>query len=191
MAKKVLILNGSPRREGLISQMLALISEDIDKEYEQETFFVNSLNIKPCIGCMNCRSALKCALPEDDATCIAEKIKDTDILVIGSPCYWGNMNGQLKVLFDRMVYVMMGERENGIPIPLNKGKRAIIVSTCNTIYPFNIWFNQTRGVVKAVKEILKWSGIKVVGTLQKAGCRKNGQLTEREIMKCKKLARKI
>ena len=35
------------------------------------------------------------------------------------------------------------------------------------------------------------TGYRIVGTAAKSGCRKNGRLTDREIEKCKKLARKI
>jgi len=57
----------------------------------------------------------------------------------------------------------MGESPKGIPQALHKGKKAVIVSTCSTPWPFNIWFNQTRGVVKALREILKWSGFSIKG----------------------------
>lgn len=188
---KVVVLNGSPRREGLVSQMLEHVAGNLPASCDVVRIFVHDLRVKPCTGCMSCRSRLRCALPEDDAHRIAEEIRTADALVIGSPCYWGNMNGCLKVLLDRSVYVMMGEKENGMPVALHKGQRAVLVATCNTVYPFSVLFNQTRGVFRALREILKWSGYRVVGTVAKSGCRKNGRLTDKEIEKCKKLARKI
>lgn len=152
-----------------------------------ETVRVSDLNMQPCMGCMACRGTGKCCLPEDDAVKVLELIKEADALIVGAPCYWGNIPGQMKLLFDRIVYGMMGEAPSGLPRPLHKGKRAVIVSTCTTIYPFNILFKQSRGAVKAVREILKWSGFKVVGTLEKGGTRKHPALTEREKSKCRKL----
>lgn len=189
--KKVIVINGSPHRGGLVSQMLAHVVAGLPEECETEMLFVRDMQVKPCIGCMKCRSLGHCVLPEDDAHRAAEAIRGADALIIGSPCYWGNMSGTLKVLFDRMVYVMMGERMNGMPIPLHKGKRAVLVATCNTIYPFSVWFHQTSGVFRSLREILKWSGFRVVGTFGKGGCRKHGELTPREIEKCKKLVKKI
>ena len=188
---KIVVLNGSPRRGGVVSQMLGHVAAHLPEQCRAEEFFVHDLQVKPCAGCMRCRTLGRCVLPEDDAHRVAELLRDADALVVGSPCYWGNMTGELKVLFDRVVYVMMGERENGIPVPLHRGKRAVVVSACNTVWPFNVWFGQTGGVFRSVREILKWSGYKVVGTLAKGGCRKQGGLTPREIMKCKKLAKKI
>lgn len=187
----VLILDGSPRKNGLVSQMLRHVAEGLPQTCVAEYVRVYELAVKPCTGCMKCRSLGRCVLPEDDAHRVAEALRGADALVVGSPCYWGNMSGTLKVLFDRVVYVMMGERENGLPVPLHKGRKAVMVSTCNTIYPFNVLFNQTRGVFRALREILKWSGYRVVGTVAKGGCRKHGTLTEREIVKCKKMAKRI
>lgn len=188
---KVLVINGSPRRSGRVSQMLDLIARNLPATCEVERIFVHDLVVKPCTGCMACRSGLRCALPEDDAHRVAEAIRTADALVIGSPCYWGNVNGYLKMLLDRSVYAMMGERASGMPVALHRGQRAVLVATCNTIYPFSVLFNQTRGVFRSLREVLKWSGYRVVGTLAKSGCRKHDGLTEKEIGKCKKLARKI
>lgn len=116
---------------------------------------------------------------------------DFDALVIGSPCYWGNMSGQLKILFDRLVYGLMGESPKGFPLPLHKGKKAVIVSTGSTPWPFNIWFNQTRGTVKALREILKWSGFSVQGVLQKGGTKQHHELTMKELQKCKTLIKRL
>ena len=84
---------------------------------------VADLQISPCIGCMSCREKLKCCLPEDDAQRVLKQIEEAQALIIGAPCYWGNLPGQLKVMFDRIVYGMMGETSRGIPIGLHKGKK--------------------------------------------------------------------
>ena len=90
-----------------------------------------------------------------------------------------------------MVYGMMGENSLGMPLALHKGKKVIIVSTCTTPYPFNILYNQTRGVVKALKEILKWSGFKVVKAIEKGGTGKHPDLTSKEISHCKRAVHKL
>ena len=117
--------------------------------------------------------------------------KEADAVIIGAPCYWGNMPGEVKVLFDRMVYGMMGENSWGMPLPLHKGKKAIVVSTCTTPYPFNILYNQTHGVVKAFREILKWSGFKIVKTIERGGTKKHPELTEKDMRNCKKAVHKL
>ena len=101
------------------------------------------------------------------------------------------MTGQLKLLFDRMAYGMMDETSVGFPKPLHKGKRAVIVSTCTTPWPFNLLFHQSDGAVRAVKEVLKWSGFTICSTIQKGGTRKRPELTVREEGKCRRASRRL
>ena len=57
----ILILSGSPRKKGLVSQMLDIMREEAEKRGDEvETIRTNDLNIKPCIGCMACRTKEKC-----------------------------------------------------------------------------------------------------------------------------------
>lgn len=189
---KILILNGSPRCQGLISRMLDIMAEEARiRGAEVEAISIHKLQVRPCTGGMACRSRQACVLPEDDAQRTLQKIQWADVLIVGSPCYWGNMNGHLKVVFDRIVYGMMGESPKGIPQALHKGKKAVIVSTCSTPWPFNIWFNQTRGVVKALREILKWSGFSIKGVIQKGGTKLHPELTESDKKKCRKIIRNL
>lgn len=148
---KILILNGSPRCQGLISRMLDIMAEEARiRGAEVEAISIHKLQVRPCTGCMACRSRQACVLPEDNAQRTLQKIQWADVLIVGSPCYWGNMNGHLKVVFDRIVYGMMGESPKGIPQALHKGKKAVIVSTCSTPWPFNIRFNQDTRCSKSV-----------------------------------------
>ena len=65
---KVLILNGSPRRNGKVSQILHTMEKRLqDDGNETEFVDVNTLDFKCCIGCMKCRESGKCILPQDDA----------------------------------------------------------------------------------------------------------------------------
>ncbi|OUN80230.1 flavodoxin family protein [Bacteroides sp. An51A] len=170
----VLILNASPRPKGNISRMLGVMEEEAVKAGMQVmSVRVSDLHVAPCKGCMVCRTKQACVLPEDDAQRVLQLIGACDVLVIGAPCYWGNMPGTLKVLFDRLVYGMMGESLQGIPQPLHKGKRAMLLSTCTTPFPFNVFFRQSRGTIRALREILRWSGFKISATLEVGGTKKH------------------
>ena len=161
----ILVLNGSPRKNGNVSTALKKEAERFSKKNEGCTITwedVSSLNFDFCKGCMACRSKEKCVLKDDDAHRIAEEIKNCDMIIAGTPVYWGNMNGKLKSLFDRLVGVMMGESKSGIPKPLHKGKKAVIVTSCTTPFPFNYICGQSTGAVNALREILKTSGFKII-----------------------------
>lgn len=167
----------------------AMGEEAARRNAEVESIRIADLHVQPCIGCMACRTAMKCVLPEDDAQRIMQKIAICDVLIIGAPCYWGNIPGTLKILFDRMVYGLMGESSRGLPRPLHKGKQAIIVSTSTTPWPFNIWFNQTRGVVKALREILKWSGFRLEAVIERGGT-KQKPIREKDLACCRRVMQK-
>lgn len=158
---------------------------------EVQAVHVPDLSVRPCTGCMSCRGTQKCVLPEDGAQKVLGMIEKADAVVIGSPCYWGNMPGELKVVFDRIVYGMMGESRRGMPLPLHKGKRAVIIATCSTPWPFNKLFRQSRGTVNALREILKWSGFRIVATVEKGGTKNHAGLTERDRRACLKAVKKM
>ena len=162
---KILVLNGSPRKNGNVSRLLKKEADQLqNKNPSAEIIWENicELNFAFCQGCMACRAKGSCILQQDDAHRIEKEIKECDLLMTGTPVYWGNMNGKLKSLFDRLVGIMMGESKRGIPRPLHKGKKAIIVTSCTTPFPFNYFCGQSTGAVRAVKEVLKSSGFKVI-----------------------------
>ena len=190
--KKVVILNASPRAYSNIHQMLTVFHEELSANGVEVDFIdVCKLKFRPCIGCMKCRSAHECVMPEDDAKRVLRLVQQSDTLIVGSPCYWGNMTGQLKMLFDRWVYGMMDHSEKGYPKPLLKGKKAVIVTTCTTPWPLNLIFKQSAGTVRALKEILCWSGFKIAGVIQKGGTMNGYGLSLKEIIRCKKMARSL
>ena len=137
---KVLILNGSPRKKGTTATLLHALADGasgagaLPGGKEIEWIDVCNLEIKPCRGCLRCRPAGDCILPEDDAHRVGRLIHETDALVVGTPTYWGNMSGPLKTLFDRLVpaFEFFGE---GLPKPVQKGKRAAIVVTSAAPWP--------------------------------------------------------
>ena len=187
----ILIINGSPRKKGLIAQMLDIMREDAEQRGNKvQTVYTNDLSIKPCIGCMACRTKGKCSIAEDDSQRVLKMIQEADVVIMGAPCYWGNIPGQMKVLFDRIVYGMMRDTPR-FPEPLMKGKRCILLSTCTTPWPWNILFKQSRGAIRAMREICHYAGFKIVATIERGGTAMHPQLSEKDKQKCVMAARKL
>ena len=192
MTDKLLIINASPRKKGNIAQMVAEMADEAKAHgVETEIVEVQHLHIKPCMACMQCRAKGFCVLPEDDSQRVLQLIKDCKAMVIAAPCYWGNIPGTLKLLFDRIVYGMMDESSRGFPLPLHRGKRCVLVSTSTTPWPLNILMHQSRGAIRALKEICHYSGFSIVATVEKGGTRHHTTLAEREKSKCCKAVRKL
>lgn len=187
----ILILNASPRLNGGIARMLQAMEEEaLACGARVVNLRVADLKVRPCTGCMTCRTAQRCTLPEDDAQCVVRLLGECQVLVIGAPCYWGNMPGTLKVLFDRMVYGLIEQSGTGLPRPLHAGKDAVLVSTSTTAFPFNILFHQTSGTIRALKAILKWSGFHIYRRIERGGVRQK-PVGEKDLNRCRKVMRKL
>lgn len=188
---KILVLNGSPRQSGTISSLLKAVTEPISGEHEIELIDVSKLDMKFCKACMTCREKGICVLPEDDAHIVGKKIQDADALVVGTPTHWGNMCAPLKLLFDRNVPIFMGESPRGMPVPRQKGKRAVIVTACTTPWPFNFILPESRGAKRAVKEVLHYGGYNIVGTITKPGTKNSKQLSSSLKAKAMRLGKRL
>lgn len=186
---KILMLNASPRHGGNIDRVLSAMRQEAQKRGAEVTYFrIDELQFSPCRGCMACRSRGHCVMPTDDAPIILQALQQNQLLIIGAPCYWGSIPGTLKMLFDRMVYGMIGENHLGLPRPLLRGVKCIIVSTSTTPFPLNLLLRQTQGVVSALRNIFRWSGIHIVKTFQYGGTRQKS-LTELQIQTARRYLR--
>lgn len=188
----VLLLNGSPRKKGVTTTILKIIAEEARSAgAEVEWVDVNDLSMRPCIGCLKCRPDKKCILPRDDAHRIGELIEACSGLVVGTPTYWGNMTGPLKLLFDRNVttledYVLYTMR---FPNPKHKGKKAVIVTASLAPFPFNQLPSQARGALRAVKTVLRAAGFDITGQINVPLTRDPSHIGNRWLSKARRLGR--
>ena len=107
--KKVIILNGSPRKN--FNTALAL--KEAQKGAESagaEVEYINlvDLNYKGCMSCFACkRKGINlgglCAL-KDDLRPVLEKIIDSHAVIIGSPVYYSYPTGMFRNLLERMLF---------------------------------------------------------------------------------------
>ena len=101
---KVLMLNGSPRKNGNISLAFSEM-EQVFREngVEVENILLGNRDIRGCIACETCRKNRKCVF-DDIVNELAVKFEAADGLVIGSPVYYGSANGTLVSARQRLFY---------------------------------------------------------------------------------------
>jgi multimeric flavodoxin WrbA len=101
MSKKVLVMSTSPRKGGN-SELLAdeFIKGAREAGHEVEKINLNDKKISFCTGCLVCQKTLKCFI-SDDATEIAQRMKDVDVIAFATPIYFYEMSGQMKTMIDR------------------------------------------------------------------------------------------
>ena len=101
---KVLILNGSPKKNGCTARALREVEETLNGEgVETETLFVGNKDIRGCISCNSCGKSGKCVF-DDIINEIAPKFEEADGIVIGTPVYYAGANGSVISLLDRLFY---------------------------------------------------------------------------------------
>lgn len=100
---KIIVLAGSPRKEGNTDRLVAAFVKGAEKNNEVEVFSVHDYKVNPCIGCNSCfsREGNNC-FQNDDMQQIYKKLSEADILVIASPVYFYGISSQLKTVIDRL-----------------------------------------------------------------------------------------
>ena len=100
----ILILNGSPRKEGCTARALREVANTLRLEgIETETVQVGVQEIRGCLGCGACKTVGRCVV-DDLVNELAPKLAEADGLLVGTPVYYAGANGTIKALLDRLFY---------------------------------------------------------------------------------------
>jgi multimeric flavodoxin WrbA len=101
---KVLMLNGSPRKNGNCAIALHEMEQIFRAEgIETELVQVGNQPIRGCIACMSCARTGKCVF-DDLVNETAHKLSDCDGLVVASPVYYASANATLVAFLTRLFY---------------------------------------------------------------------------------------
>ena len=121
---KVLLVNGSPHEKGCVYTALSEIVGELEKNgIETEIFQLGTEPVRGCIACRGCFSRGDGHCVFDDAVnAAADKIREADALIVGTPVYFAGIAGQVKSFMDRLFYSAEG--------PMLRGKPAAAVMSC-------------------------------------------------------------
>ncbi len=101
---KVLLINGSPNKNGCTYTALAEIEKELNKNnIETEIFQIGNKPIRGCTACGKC-SGNRCIFNDDVVNEALEKCENIDGFIVGSPVYYASANGAVVSLLDRMFY---------------------------------------------------------------------------------------
>ena len=118
--KKIIILNGAPKKNGNTACLIKAFSEGAIKAgNEVKEFYLNGMNIKGCLDCQGCaRKELgvpRRCVQQDDMGEIYDYYINADVIVFASPIYWFTITGTLKTAIDRIYAVH--RTTNGFNLP--------------------------------------------------------------------------
>ena len=107
MSKKIIILNGSPRKTGNTTALTAEFIKGAEESGNIVTeFFLDTMNINGCKGCFGGgKTPDSPCVQKDDMDKIYPEYKAADIIVLATPLYYWTISGQLKCAFDRLFAV--------------------------------------------------------------------------------------
>lgn len=102
---KVLLVNGSPEKDGCIARALEEVRSTLEKAgVSSEIFWIGNKPIGGCLACDYCSSHEGCVIKGDAVEEFAKKAKDADGFFFGSPVYYASMAGNMKAFMDRLFY---------------------------------------------------------------------------------------
>lgn len=109
--KKIVILNGSPRRNGNTSALVEAFvrgAESVGNEVTE--FFLDRMEIHGCKGCFGGHSSQACpCVQKDDMDKIYPVVRESEVIVLATPLYYWNMSGQIRTAIDRLFALEEGD----------------------------------------------------------------------------------
>ena len=114
---KVLLINGSSHKQGNTFLALSEAAKTLAaNEIETEIVQIGVKPVRGCIACGQCKQKElgRCVFDDDICNRISEKLDDADALIVGSPVYYGQPNGVVLSLIQRMFF-SAGEKVQNKP----------------------------------------------------------------------------
>lgn len=103
---KIVAYNGSPKGKNSATHLMIdeFLKGAQEKGAEVVNYTLSEKNIQHCKGCFHCWyvEKNKCIL-DDDMKDAMSYFDDADVLILGTPLYFDNVSGMLKVFLDRCI----------------------------------------------------------------------------------------
>lgn len=122
--QKVLLVNGSPHKEGCVFTALTEIATTLkDEGVDSTLFWVGNQPVAGCIGCGACVGKRRC-FRNDRVNEFVEMVDDYDSFVFGTPVHYAAASGAMTSFLDRVFFI---DEFNGDHFA---GKPAAAIATC-------------------------------------------------------------
>lgn len=100
--KNIVILVGSPRRDGNTALLAQAFAEGAREHCNVKTLSVADLNVAPCRGCNACFANGNRCVQADDMQQVYDALSEADLLVLASPVYFYGISAQLAAIIHRL-----------------------------------------------------------------------------------------
>ena len=158
MSKKILVITGSPRKNGNSFAMTnAFIEKTTSKGHEVIRFDAAEKDVAGCKDCEQCFKNDKACAFDDAFNEIAPQIEVADAIVFTMPLYWFSFPAQLKAVIDKFHSFSVAKRMGKKDIS-NKESGLIVCCEDNDV-------TVTDGLVKSYESMIDYLNWKSVGTV--------------------------
>lgn len=99
MDKKLLILSGSPKKDGVTAQAVSQMINQIPRDILIKEYNAFRLCAKPCIDCGYCKTKQGCSFHDLDA--FFADFEEADYVVFASPVYNQSFPSPMKAILER------------------------------------------------------------------------------------------
>ena len=124
---KVVLFNGSPRKDGNTFHCLNVVMEELKAEgIECEYTWIGREKLQGCTACYECidNDDQRCVLPGDKMNDYIEKMLESDGIIIGSPTYFSDLTTSTKALIERAGYATGGHLKHKVGAAVVAVRRA-------------------------------------------------------------------
>ena len=102
---KVILVNGSPHKDGCTNLALEEIEKELKKEgIETEIFWLGIEPIRGCIACNKCIKTDNRCFDNDKVNEFLDKVEGADGFVFGTPVHFASASGSITSFMDRVFY---------------------------------------------------------------------------------------
>ena len=166
MGKNIVILTGSPRKDGNSDRLAQAFAKGAESEgHNVTTYRTADMKIAGCTGCGYCFEHPGECIQKDDMQQILESLKTAEILVLASPVYFWGVTAQLKLAIDR-TYALLRAKA---PI-----KRAALLLTCGS---------RTGATIPMFETMCEFSQWENAGVIVASGLREPNAIESHESLK--------
>lgn len=104
---RILLVNGSPRKNGTTRAALEVVMETLREQgMETDYMWIGNKPVQDCTACGVCRKKKdnRCAMDPDIVNVLLQKAAEADGYVFGTPVHYAHPTGSLLSILDRMFY---------------------------------------------------------------------------------------
>ncbi len=180
MGKKIVVVTGSPRKDGNSFSMTQAFIEAAQAKGHTVTRFDAALQkVGGCHACETCFKTGKACSFDDDFNLIAPAILEADAVVFTAPVYWYSIPAQIKGVIDKLYSFCVAGKDIS-------GKECALITCCeeddrSVMDGVRIPYERSAALLqwKNVGEVLV-PGVLKAGDVDKTdGCRKAAELADK------------